>query len=145
LVENGIKFEVVPGVTSAIAAPAYAGIPLTHRNYAASVTVVTGHRAEKAEKFIDWAKIATTADTIVILMGIESLGDIVAKLVNGGLDPQVSAAIIEQGTTKQQRVLINELGSIVEEAKAKKIQPPAVIVIGEVVKLGRKLAWFRKP
>lgn len=145
LAENGIKFEVVPGVTSAIAAPAYAGIPLTHRNYAASVTVVTGHRAEKSEKVIDWAKIATTADTIVILMGVESLEEIVAKLVDGGLDPQVPVAIIEQGTTKHQRVLINKLGSIVKEVQTKKIQPPAVIVIGEVVTLGRKLEWFMKP
>jgi len=142
LVEKGIKFEVVPGVTSAIAAPTYAGIPLTHRNYAASVAIVTGHRAENTENHIDWAKIASAVDTVVVLMGVESLEAIVAKLIEGGLDQKVPVAIIEQGTTKHQRVTISKLESIVKEAQAKKIQPPAVIVIGEVAKLGRKLLWF---
>ncbi|MCX8150697.1 MAG: uroporphyrinogen-III C-methyltransferase [Candidatus Bathyarchaeota archaeon] len=144
LVESGVKFEVVPGITSAIAVPAYAGIPLTHRKYAASVAVVTGHRAGNSERPIDWTKIAGTVDTVVVLMGVESLEGIVAKLVAGGLDPKVPVAMIEQGTTKRQRVIINNLGSIVKEAQAKKIQPPVVIVIGEVVKLGRKLRWFEK-
>lgn len=144
LAENSVKFEVVPGVTSAIAAPMYAGIPLTHRDYAASVAIVTGHRAGNAEKPIDWAKLARAVDTVVILMGVESLEAIVAKLVEGGLSPNVPVAIIEQGTRKRQRSIIGELGSIVKEAEAKKVQPPAVIVIGGVVGLGRKLSWFKK-
>ncbi len=145
LAENKIKFEVVPGVTSAIAAPMYAGIPLTHRDYAASVAIVTGHRAGNAEHAIDWAKLASSVDTVAILMGVESLEAIAAKLVEGGLDPNVPVAIIEQGTSKRQRTVIGKIGTIAKEAEAKKVHPPAVIVIGEVVNLGRKLAWFKKP
>jgi uroporphyrin-III C-methyltransferase len=145
LVENKIKFEVVPGVTSAIAAPMYAGIPLTHRDYAASVAIVTGHRAGNAEHAIDWGKLASAVDTIAILMGVDSLEAIAAKLVESGLNANVPVAIIEQGTSKRQRTIIGKIGTIAKEAEAKKAQPPAVIVIGEVVNLGRKLAWFKKP
>ena len=145
LVEKGIEFEVVPGVSSAIVAPAYAGIPLTHRDYASSVAIITGHRAGDAERVIDWAKIADAVDTMVILMGVESLDAIVGKLLEGGVNPNKPIAIVEWGTYKQQRTLIGKLGTIVKEAEEKQVKPPSVIVIGEVANLGRKLAWFKKP
>jgi uroporphyrin-III C-methyltransferase len=145
LVEKGIEFEVVPGISSAIAAPMYAGIPLTHRDYAASVAIVTGHRAGDAEKVIDWAKIAGAVDTLVILMGVESLEGIVNKLLKGGITASKPVAIVESGTYEKQRTIIATLGTIVADAEKKKIKPPAVIVVGGVAELGRKLAWFKKP
>jgi uroporphyrin-III C-methyltransferase len=145
LVENGIEFEVVPGVSSSVVAPAYAGIPLTHRDYAASVAIITGHRAGDSEKPIDWVKIANAVDTMVILMGVESLDGIVSKLLEGDISAQKPVAMIESGTLPKQRTLIATLGTIVKEAQAKQIKPPSVIVIGEVANLGRKLAWFKKP
>lgn len=145
LIAEGIEFEVVPGVSSSVAAPMYAGIPLTHRDYAASVAIITGHRAGDAEKPVDWVKIANAVDTMVILMGVESLEGIVDKLVAGGVSVDRPAAMVESGTLPQQRTLIATLGTIVKEAKAKDIKPPSVIVIGEVANLGRRLAWFKKP
>ena len=145
LVEKGIEFEVVPGVSSAVAAPMYAGIPLTHRDYAASVAIITGHRSGEAEHVIDWAKIAGSVDTMVILMGVESLQAIAKKLVDGGLNTDTPTAVIESGTLKQQRTIIGKIGTIAKVAEEKRVKPPAVIVIGEVVNLGRKLAWFKKP
>lgn len=145
LVEKGIEFEVVPGISSAVAAPMYAGIPLTHRDYAASVAIVTGHRAGDAEKVIEWAKIADAVDTLVILMGVESLEAIVSKMLKGGIPPSKPVAIVESGTYPKQKTVIGTLGTIVKDAESTQIKPPAVIVIGEVAKLGRKLAWFKKP
>jgi uroporphyrin-III C-methyltransferase len=145
LVEKGIKFEVVPGISSSVAAPMYAGIPLTHRDYAASVAIITGHRAGDAEKPINWAKISGAVDTMVILMGIESLEGIVNKLLEHGVKASKPVAIVESGTYPKQRTIISTLGNIVKEAESKQIKPPAVIIIGEVTELGRKLAWFKKP
>ena len=143
LAEKGVAFEVVPGVTSAIAAPAYAGIPLTHRNYASSVAIVTGHKAENAED-VNLTEIASSVDTLVVLMGVGELEAIANQLVQGGLNPDTPVALIEQGTSKRQRSLIGKIGTIADEAEKRNVKPPAVIVIGEVVKLGRKLAWFKK-
>ncbi len=143
--EKGIAFEVVPGVSSAIVAPAYAGIPLTHRDYAASVAIITGHRASDAEKVVDWVKIANAVDTMVILMGVESLAGIVGKLLEGGISADKPVAMVESGTYPKQRTLIATLGTIIKKSEAKQIKPPSVIVIGEVANLGRKLAWFKKP
>jgi uroporphyrin-III C-methyltransferase len=145
LVSEGIDFEVVPGISSSVAAPMYAGIPLTHRDYAASVAIVTGHRAGDSDKPVDWVKIAAAVDTLVILMGVESLENIVNKLLAGGIDSHKPVAIIESGTLPQQRTLIATLSKIVKEAEGKQIKPPSVILIGEVAVLGRKLAWFKKP
>jgi uroporphyrin-III C-methyltransferase len=145
LVESGIEFEVVPGVSSAVVAPMYAGIPLTHRYYAASVAIVTGHRAGEGERVINWAKIADSVDTLVILMGVESLDEKAAKLLRGGVSPNKPVALVEWGTYKQQRTLISQLGTIAKDAEAKQFKPPSVIIIGEVANLGRKLAWFKKP
>jgi uroporphyrin-III C-methyltransferase len=143
LAEKGIEFEVVPGVSSAVVAPMYAGIPLTHRDYASSVAIVTGHLAGDGERTVDWAGIARAVDTVVILMGVEALQAITEKLLQGGLSPATPVAIIEQGASKQQRVITGEIGTIVNDAAEKNVQPPAVIVVGEVVNLGRKLSWFK--
>jgi len=145
LVAEGIQFEVVPGISSSVSAPMYAGIPLTHRDFAASVAIITGHRAGDAEKPVDWVKIANAVDTMVILMGVESLEGIVGKLLAGGISPNRPVAMVESGTLPQQRTLISTLGTVVKEAKDKGIKPPAVILIGEVATLGRKLAWFKQP
>jgi siroheme synthase len=118
---------------------------LTHRNYASSVAIVTGHRAGDGERSVNWAGIAGSVDTIVILMGVESLESIANKLVEGGLNPNTPIAIIEQGTLKQQRIIVGKVGTIAKVAKEKNVKPPAVIVIGEVVNLGRKLSWFKMP
>lgn len=143
--DQQIDFEVVPGVTSAVAAPAYAGIPLTHRDYASSVAIVTGHQAADAKTPIDWSKLAGSVDTIVVLMGVGSLESTAESLMRGGLNSDVPVAVIEWGTLKKQKSLIGKLGTIAKEAKEKNVKPPAVIVIGEVVKLGRKLSWFKMP
>jgi uroporphyrin-III C-methyltransferase len=143
LADNEIEFEVVPGVSSSVAAPMYAGIPLTHRDYASSVAIVTGHRAGEGERTVDWTKIARAVDTIVILMGVESLDAITKKLVEGGLNPATPVAVIEKGTSAEQRTVTGRIDTIFKKAEAAKIQPPAVIVIGEVVSLGRKLSWFK--
>ena len=145
LVAEGIEFEIIPGISSSVSAPMYAGIPLTHRDYAASVAIITGHRAGDAEKPVDWVKIANAVDTVVILMGVESLEGIVGKLLAGGISPEKPVAMVESGTLPQQRTLISTLGAVVKEAAEKQIKPPSVIVIGEVANLGRKLAWFKKP
>ncbi|MEM3356301.1 MAG: uroporphyrinogen-III C-methyltransferase, partial [Candidatus Bathyarchaeia archaeon] len=126
LAEKQVDFEVVPGVTSAIAAPAYAGIPLTHRDYASSVAIVTWHRAEDGGKIVKWAELASAVDTIVILMGIERLESTAAKLMEGGLDPSTPVAVIEQGTMEQQRSVIGKLGTIAQTAKKNGVKPPAV-------------------
>lgn len=145
LVVNGISFEVIPGISSSIAAPMYAGIPLTHRDYAASVAIITGHRAGDAEKHVDWVKIAHAVDTMVILMGVESLEGIVDKLLTGGISPNRSVAMVESGTLPQQRTIIATLGTIIAKSRENNLKPPAVIIIGEVTTLGRKLAWFKQP
>ena len=145
LADNNIAFEVVPGVTSAVAAPAYAGIPLTHRDYASSVAVVTGHQAEDAESPIDWGRLAGSVDTIVVLMGVCSLENTAKALMAGGLSSDLPVAVIEWGTTEQQRCLRGRLETIAEDAMSEGVKPPAVIVVGEVVALGGKLSWFKMP
>ena len=145
LAEKGIKFEVVPGISSALAAPAYAGIPLTHRIYASSIAIATGSQAGDAGKPVRWDKLAGAVDTLAILMGLEPLRDIAETLIKGGLNPETPTAVIEWGTLKKQRVLMGKLSNIADEVHAKKFKPPAVIVVGEVATLGRKLSWFKKP
>jgi uroporphyrinogen III methyltransferase/synthase len=141
----GITFEVVPGITSALAVPAYAGIPLTHRGYASSLAIVTGHEdPTKPRSRVNWERLATAVDTIVVLMGVKTLENIINRLISGGRDPETSIAIIECGTTANQRVTAGTLRDIVQKAEERKVKPPAVIVIGEVVKLRKELSWFRK-
>jgi uroporphyrin-III C-methyltransferase len=142
LAEKKVPFEVVPGISSAFAAPLYAGIPVTHRDYASSVAIVTGHQAGEGERSVNWAKLAGSVDTVVILMGLESLESIVKKLLDGGLNPATPVAVIEQGTSQQQRTLTGTLITISKMAQKADLHSPAVIVVGNVVNLGRKLSWF---
>lgn len=137
LKKHGIAFEVVPGVTSAIAVPALAGIPVTDRRYASSFTVVTGQEdPTKAEQKLDYGNLR--ADTIVILMGIGRLKKIVAQMLKTR-SRNTPVAIIEEGTTEKQRAVVGTLGNIAKKAEKEKVKPPAVIVVGEVVKLRKEL------
>lgn len=141
--ENDCDFEIVPGITSAIAVPAYAGIPVTHRDDTSSVTLVTGHEKEgKETSSIDWEGLGAGHDTIVFLMGVENLPFICGQLMKYGRKPDTPIALIRWGTLPAQEVLIGELSNI--EAKKQKAQfkPPAVIVVGEVVKQRQALQWF---
>lgn len=143
--EKGIEFEIVPGVTSAIAAPAYAGIPVTHREYTSTLAIITGHEKPGKEfSSIAWDKIATGAGTIVFLMGLENLGSIAENLINNGRPAQTPVALIQWGTTLQQRVVTGTLQDIAERASRAGMRPPVVIVVGEVVELRERLAWFDK-
>lgn len=139
----GIPFEIVPGVSSAIAVPAYAGIPVTHRDLASSVTIVTGHEQRTyASPAVNWEAMAKVGGTLVILMGVETLSQIIQRLLKGGLHPATPAAIIQQGTVPQQRVVTGTLVNIAERASIAGIKSPAVTVIGPVVALSNFLAWF---
>ena len=140
LADAGVPFEIIPGVSSAVAVPAYAGIPLTHRDYASSFAVVTGHEAIKSKSTVDWAKLATAVDTLVILMGLHNLPAIVAKLLAHGRSPNTPVAVIHQGTTQQQATVTGTLADIVERSIA--IKAPALIVVGDVVRLKGTLDWF---
>jgi len=145
LSEKGIPFEIVPGVTSAVAAPAYAGIPLTHRKVASTVAFITGNEApDKPSSSIAWDKISTGADTLVFLMGVGNLPKIAARLIEEGRDPKAPVAVIEWGTLPRQRCVEGPLEEIAAIAERGKVQPPAVVVVGDVVKLRRHLAWFEK-
>jgi uroporphyrin-III C-methyltransferase len=145
LAHAGIPFEVVPGVSSAIAVPAYAGIPVTHRNLASSVTIVTGHEQSSCTSpAVNWEVLAMSGSTLVILMGVETLSHITQRLLAGGLHPDTPAAVIQQGTVPQQRVITDTLLNIAERARAAKIESPAVTVIGSVVALSDFLAWFQE-
>ncbi len=142
LVEAGVPFEIVPGVSAAVAAPAYAGIPLTHRRLASSFTVVTGHEDPAREiSRLDWDKLAG-GDTLVLLMAVQNLPQIAEKLVAGGLSRKTPVAIVEQGTGPRQRTLVGTLSTIAARAEGSGVRPPAVIIIGRVVRLREKLRWF---
>lgn len=143
LAQADIPFEVVPGVTSAIAAPAYAGIPVTHRDYTSTFAVVTGHEdSTKEASTIEWSKLATGVGTLVFLMGVGNLPLIVGELLNHGRPPDTPVAIIRWGTEARQQTVTGSLKDIVEKAKEARIKPPAVIVVGEVVNLRGRLRWF---
>jgi uroporphyrin-III C-methyltransferase len=133
LADAGVPHEVVPGVSAAIAVPAYAGIPLTHRRLSSSFAVVTGHEACKPGAKVSWTRLATAVDTLVVLMGLTNLPRIAAALIAHGRTAETPAAVIGSGTTEQQRVVVGTLDDIAE--KAKSVSPPAVIVVGEVVGL----------
>lgn len=142
LSEEGIPFEVVPGVTSAIAVPAFAGIPLTHRKVSSSLAIVTGHEDPKKEaKQVDLAKISEAVDTLVILMGVGKLEENI-KTVLKKRPGDTPVALIESGCTKKQRTTTSTLKNIVDDAKKAKVKPPAVLVIGDVVKLREVLKWY---
>ena len=136
LVEAGVEFEVVPGITSAIAAPAYAGIPVTHRDHASMVTFITGHEdPTKDETALDWETLAKFDGTIVIFMGVKMLGRNTGELLKFGKDPKTPVALIERGTRPDQRVTIGNLETITDIAKEQGVKAPAITLIGDVVKL----------
>src|SRR5207302_3805330 len=144
LAAAGVPFEIVPGVSSALAAPAYAGIPLTHRGIASSFAVVTGHEGcGKTRAAVDWARLATGVDTLVVLMGVAALPRITRELIAHGRAPQTPVALVRWGTTDWQTVLTGRLNDIALRARAAALEPPVVIVIGDVVSLAGRLAWFR--
>jgi uroporphyrinogen III methyltransferase / synthase len=143
LIRAGIPFEIVPGVTSAIAAPAYAGIPLTHRKFASTVAFVTGHEdPTKNKSNIDWASLAKGIGTIVFLMGVKNLPQITERLISHGMHPDTPAALIRWGTTAKQVTVTGTLDTIVELKNAADIKPPAVFIVGHVVGLREKIKWF---
>jgi uroporphyrinogen III methyltransferase / synthase len=141
LAERGIRFEVVPGVTSAVGGPAYAGIPVTHRGVAASLAVVTGRAGPVGEApDIDWERIAGV-DTVVVLMGVANRESLVRALVDGGRRPETPAAAVRWGTTAQQRVAVGTLATIGDRMREANVRPPAILVVGDVVSLLPRLRW----
>jgi len=138
-----IPFEVVPGVSSAVAVPAYAGIPLTHRGVASSFAVVTGHEeAGKAQSRVDWTRLARAVDTLVVLMGAKSLPRITRTLIAHGRPPATPVALVRWGTTDVQETITGTLADIALRAARAQLEPPVVAVIGDVVALRERLRWF---
>lgn len=140
LVENGLPVEVVPGITAGVAAPAYAGIPITHRELGSSFAIVTGHKPKGKPTDINWKSLATAVDTLAIYMGITNLPYICEELIMHGKNKNTPVAIIQQGTTRHQRTVTGTLSSIVSIVKKEGIQNPAMIVVGEVVTFRGKIS-----
>ncbi|MCB1898667.1 uroporphyrinogen-III C-methyltransferase [Cognatazoarcus halotolerans] len=143
LVDAGVEFEVVPGITAACGISAYAGIPLTHRDHAQSVVFATGHFKDGGTQ-LDWAALARPRQTIVIYMGVGALPGICGELINHGLSPDTPAALIQNGTTRAQHTLEATLADLPEAAKTAGITPPALLIVGEVVSLRSRLDWFER-
>ncbi|HXU34781.1 MAG TPA: uroporphyrinogen-III C-methyltransferase [Blastocatellia bacterium] len=145
LVEAGIEWEVIPGVSSGVAAAAYAGIPLTHRGYSSSVAFITGHGAREGKgSIVDWHAAAHAADTLVIFMCAGTIASIARELVESGRRPSTPVAIIRWGTYQHQETHIGTLGDLIgiDEAGVPSVEPPAIAIVGDVVKLSEKLNWF---
>lgn len=143
LLEAGLPFEFVPGVTSAIAVAEYAGIPVTHRHVATSFAVITGHEdPTKGASTINWQGLATSVDTLVFLMGVENIERISSQLIANGRSADCPAAIIRWGTRPEQRTLVTTLGQAAADVKKHNLKPPAIFLVGEVVKLRSQLQWF---
>ncbi len=143
LAEQGIPFEIVPGITSAVAVPTYAGIPVTHRSYVSGFSVITGHEEdEKENTAIQWDKLAAGKDTLIFLMGVKNLELIVSQLVSRGKSSHTPVALIRWGTLGRQEVLKGTLDNIVSMVKENNFKPPAVIMVGEVINLREKLKWW---
>ncbi|WP_026676523.1 uroporphyrinogen-III C-methyltransferase [Fictibacillus gelatini] len=144
LARNGLEFEIVPGITSGIAAPAYAGIPVTHREFSSTFAFVTGHRRKGQEDDLRWESLAKGIDTLAIYMGISNLPYICKQLTKHGRSPETPVALVHWGTTEDQQTVIGNLNTIVDLANRHRIQNPSMIVVGEVVKLREKLKWFER-
>ncbi len=143
--DAGIPFEIVPGITSAVAVPAYAGIPVTHRTLASTVTFVTGHEDPmKPESMMEWPRLATVEGTLVFLMGMKNLPTIVEKLLEEGKSPQTPVALVHRGTYARQQTVTGTLADIIEKSQVHHMQPPTVIVVGAVVGLREQLNWFEE-
>jgi uroporphyrin-III C-methyltransferase/precorrin-2 dehydrogenase/sirohydrochlorin ferrochelatase len=144
LAEEGIPFQVIPGITAASGCASYTGIPLTHRDYAQSVTFVTGHLKDNSIN-LNWAQLAQPHQTIVFYMGLVGLPVIVEQLVAHGVSPQMPVALIQQGTTHNQRVYSGTLSDIVEQVRRDPPEPPTLVIVGEVVRLRERFNWFQVP
>lgn len=143
LAKKGIPFEIVPGITSAVSVPAYAGIPLTHRDHSSAVAFITGHEDEKKESSsINWQELANGPDTLVFLMGMKNLAKIAQRLIDEGKDPRTPACVIRSGTTAAQKVVTATLETLPGRVRAHKITPPGIIVVGNVISLRDELNWF---
>ena len=138
----GVPFEIVPGISSAIAAPAYAGIPLTHRRYASSFAVITGHEESGNATTYEWEKLATAVDTLVVLMGLKTLPHIIAQLLRHGRSSETPVALVRWGTRSEQETATGTLGDIVQKTRGRKFSSPVVTIIGDVVTLRDRLCWF---
>lgn len=141
LIAAGIPFEVIPGISSSIAAPAYAGIPVTHRNHARSFAVVTGHTIDGSDLFANWEHLSQI-DTLVVLMGVKHLPQIIRTLQKYGRSPDTPVSLIENATLPEQRTCTATLGTIVE--KTVSFSSPATVVIGELAAMSNDLAWFQQ-
>ena len=142
LAEHNIDFQVVPGITAASGCSTYAGIPLTHRDYSQSVRFVTGH-LKNGTSDLDWEMLAKGSQTVVFYMGLVGLPHICSSLIAHGQSPEMPIALIQQGTTANQKVLIGTLATMPEIVKANPVVPPTLIIVGEVVTLHEKLQWFK--
>ena len=142
--DHRIPFEVVPGISSALAAPAYAGIPVTDRRYSSSVAMVTGHEsATKPNRSVHWGRLARSVDTLVILMGVASWESVAKELLDGGLSPDTPVATIRWATTRHQRTLLFTLGESQRPSLRARLQSPSVLVVGRTVALAPQLRWHR--
>ena len=141
LKENNIPFEVVPGITSAIAVPAYHGIPLTHRDYSSSLHIITGHSKKNNALDIDYDALVRTRGTLVFLMGVTAMETICLELIKAGINPSMPAAVLERGTTAHQRRVVSSVSSLYSDARKANIKAPSIIVIGEVCTLADTLHW----
>ncbi|MEE1085621.1 MAG: uroporphyrinogen-III C-methyltransferase [Schaedlerella sp.] len=144
LARHKIPFEVIPGITSAVAVAAYAGIPVTHRDYASSFHVITGHAKKNGISCIDYESLVKLQGTLVFLMGISSLSDICQGLLDAGMQPDMPAAILEKGTTSRQQVIVSDLSHLTKKAKEKQVQTPAIILVGKVCALAKEFSWTEK-
>jgi len=146
LADASIPFEIVPGISSAIAVPAYAGIPVTHRGLSSSIMIVTGHEERgNSTSTVNWeaaSMLVTSGGTLVVLMGVETLPRTTQRLIESGLSPDMPVAVIQQGTIPQQRVVTDTLSRITESVQEARLKSPAVIVVGAVAALGKALAWY---
>lgn len=142
LKKHNIKFEIIPGITSGIGSATYSGIPLTHRKIASSVVFVTGHEdLLKSQEKVKWKKLANSVDTIVIMMGLSRIGIICKQLIQGGLKKTTPVAVIQNGTTPKQKMIIGNVSNISKLVKQKKIKSPSIIIIGKVVNLSKIIGW----
>ena len=144
LSENGIPYEIVPGVTSPISVPAYNGIPVTHRDFCSSLHIITGHKRAGQEYDIDFKALTQTKGTLVFLMGIAALEDICSGLLAGGMNPDMPAAVLQKGTTAGQKRVVATVGTLKAEVDRQGIETPAIIVVGKVCSLADKFAWYEK-
>jgi len=142
LKKHKIQFEIVPGITSGIGSAIYSGIPLTHRKHSSSVAFVTGHEdPEKTKNPVEWKRLAKSVETIVIMMGLSRIGMITKELAAGGLKKTTPVAVVQRGTTDDQRVITGNLANIAKKIKDNNITPPSIIIIGNVVKLHKTIGW----